>query len=796
MTSEHDSGNFDAWFCRSTGHAPYPYQRELATRDAFPARLEIPTGMGKTQAVLGAWLWRRRFASPLIHERTPRRLVYCLPMRVLVVQTTDVARAMIEGAGLRDDIATTVIMGGEADAPETSPWDVHPERDAIVIGTQDMLISRALNRGYAMSRYRWPIPFGLLNNDCLWVVDEPQLLGAGLPSTAQLHAFRARRFGAFGPTGTLWLSATLDRAWLRTVDCRAEDTDDVVQLTPSDLEDERVQRLRAAAKRIERAPVRLGEADKLAKLIRDKHRPGTRTLVILNTVARAKEVFGKLRALASGPRRQAKQATASAAAPALVLLHSQFRPEDRRAHERAALSDPTEPGTIVVTTQVVEAGVDITSATLFTELAPWASLVQRFGRCNRGAEADDARVFWIDVKPNVSERDAAPYQLSALFAGRAGIEKLDGSASPAAIAAARVSLGDAPLTHVVRARDLLDLFDTTPDLAGADVDVSRFVRDATDRDVHVFWRSFDDAPKDEADPGTNELCSAPIADVRNWLKQRPAWRWDAVDGRWIAVRPEQVYPGLELLLRSSHGGYDAELGWSPDSRNHVPVVTVVPSRRDRREGDDPLSGQRRAFQALTEHSSEVAERADRIATAVGCLAALRDTFVRAARYHDAGKVHAVFQKTMAGPPGGPWAKSERSHRHERRGFRHELASALLALENGESDLLAYLVASHHGKVRIRIRSNPDEKGPRENGRLFAKGVWHGERVGPVDLGDGLRVPETAMNLEYMLMGDSPDGKTSWTARTLRLLEELGPFRLAYLEALLRAADERASGGLP
>ena len=41
-----------------------------------------------------------------------------------------------------------------------------PKRPAILIGTQDMLLSRALNRGYGMSRYRWPMHFGLLNNDC------------------------------------------------------------------------------------------------------------------------------------------------------------------------------------------------------------------------------------------------------------------------------------------------------------------------------------------------------------------------------------------------------------------------------------------------------------------------------------------------------------------------------------------------------------------------------------------------------------------------------------------------------
>jgi CRISPR-associated endonuclease/helicase Cas3 len=79
-------------------------------------------------------------------------------------------------------------MGGE----EKTDWDLYPEHDAIFIGTQDMLLSRVLNRGYGMSRYRWPMHFGLLNNDCLWVMDETQLMGVGVEtSLGQFCDFRA-----------------------------------------------------------------------------------------------------------------------------------------------------------------------------------------------------------------------------------------------------------------------------------------------------------------------------------------------------------------------------------------------------------------------------------------------------------------------------------------------------------------------------------------------------------------------------------------------------------------------------
>ena len=62
----------------------------------------------------------------------------------------------------------------------------------------------------------------------------------------------------------------------------------------------------------------------------------------------------------------------------------------------------------------------------------------------------------------------------------------------------------------------------------------------------------------------------------------------------------------------------------------------------------------------------------------------------------------------------------------------------------------------------------------------------------MDLGEGLRVPETDLDLSIARIGLSSQERRSWLDRSTALLDWLGPFRLAGLEALLRAADMRAS----
>ncbi len=114
----------------------------------------------------------------------------------------------------------------------------------------------------------------------------------------------------------------------------------------------------------------------------------------------------------------------------------------------------------------------------------------------------------------------------------------------------------------------------------------------------------------------------------------------------------------------------------------------------------------------------------------------------------------------------------------------------LLFDDVDADLVCYLVAAHHGRVRLAIRSIPGEEAPPDmKGARVALGVVDGDEVPPVRVGD-IDLAATILDLDAMNMG----GPDSWATMALGLRDhpDLGPFRLATLEALVRLADWRAS----
>ncbi|GIK35058.1 MAG: hypothetical protein BroJett010_16170 [Gammaproteobacteria bacterium] len=797
--------NQNAAFSRFFGAAtaskqPYDYQCRLAA-NPWCDLLNVPTGMGKTAGVTLAWLWKRGWREGGRHvdidAATPRRLVWCLPMRVLVEQTRDniqswLVKLGIHGKAGEGKVSVHVLMGGEDDL---GSWAEYPEEDMILIGTQDMLLSRALMRGYGMSRYLWPVHFSLLHNDCLWVYDEVQLMGAGLSTSAQLEAFR-RSFAPARNSRSLWVSATLHPKWLTTVDLRPH-VDFLRPLVISDADEKQAGERLNAVKSLRAATFRLDEdnskqnaeryLDMLCAEVLARHDASAQTLVILNNVSRAQRLFQRLR------KARADRAD--------LLIHARFRPAER-AEQARRLRDESGADRIVVATQAIEAGVDVSSRVMITELAPWSSMVQRFGRCNRYGEHNQtgAHIFWIDVE---SEKTLVlPYASDSLEAARTRLGSL-GSVSPQGLPETD---DDRPLTAVLRRKDLLDLFNTDPDLSGFDVDISDYIRDSGTPGVQVFWRAFGDDPSRpelQPRPRRDELCPVSIGQITVFAKRKDVvlWHWDALVGEWVKLaRDRNPRPGMVLLARSSDGGYDPAIGFEASIRKPVDVLPSFASERDgsRDYADDWRSRQNRPV-GLAEHLAHVAGQAAQLCMAVG-ERTHGDAVVRAGRWHDLGKLHAVFQNSMyrCRPPADPTlplAKSDCSGamRHARPFFRHELASMLgwLAQHDGEqdADLIAYLILAHHGKVRMSLRAMPTEQAGADV-RRFARGVHEGDSLPPLAF-DGERSDAVTLELGIMEIGLGRQGP-SWSERALRLLDQFGPFRLAWLESLVRLADWRAS----
>jgi CRISPR-associated endonuclease/helicase Cas3 len=120
---------------------------------------------------------------------------------------------------------------------------------------------------------------------------------------------------------------------------------------------------------------------------------------------------------------------------------------------------------------------------------------------------------------------------------------------------------------------------------------------------------------------------------------------------------------------------------------------------------------------------------------------------------------------------------------------------VLALSEEDFDLVAFLVASHHGKVRASMHATPaDQDATARLGVVTIRGLRDGDALPPIPFGsdaDAL-LPATTIDLSPASMGLSARTGASWADRVLGLVARLGPFQLAWLEALLRAADVRAS----
>ena len=828
-----------AHFRAIVGHDPWPWQRELYAAlvgGNVPDSVGIPTGAGKTITVLMLLLARLR------NRDLPTRVVYIVDRRAIVDQTAAAVGAWVERIAQRPALARAfdacaafpaerpvglgVLRGGLAD---DGAWRLDPARPAVVVGTVDMIGSRLMFAGYGDGRWSRPLHAGLLGHDAMVVLDEAHLAPAMeglLGAIARLRSGEAFRTMTLSATGTA--------------------TGTGLGLTRADLACESVRRRLHARKRLRFEAA----ADPRARVTRLcgaalAHRTGA-VAVFVERVADATRIARRLvHALGSqGPERVALLTGTlrgrERGALAAGAVWRRFRPDRDRMRE--------QPAAYLVATAAGEVGVDLDADHAVMDLSTVHSMIQRLGRVNRVGAGEatitvvfaesDAEAPAAAAKSWRERRDAARQRTLALLRGLPEV-------SPAALHALDAHTVEACTVREVEPARLdaavVEAFAATSSaLPRPPVGVYlRGVAEApVSADTYCAWR------RDVADlaalgahaaarvlafhrPRAEELARVPTPVARRLVARALARRAGRALPMVVAGPGGEVFAALvedaaalpplahaTVLLPPDAGGLtpaglpDPEAGVEvadvaddehrvryvhcpgtphdedgADTRTlprwldtalelRLPIVHAERSEAAarvlvyaRRRPD--VSPHRDEAPTVDAHCARVAAAARRIATALGLRDGLVEALEAAGRFHDRGKTRAAWQRAAGARGGGaPLAKARRGafRREWLGGYRHEfgsLADAERALpaDTPHRELTLHLVAAHHGWARPGF---PD------------RAQWDPDDASHANEARAVRTAH----------------------RFARLQARYGPWRLAWLEALLKAADARVSSAAP
>lgn len=254
-----------------------------------------------------------------------------------------------------------------------------------------------------------------------------------------------------------------------------------------------------------------------------------------------------------------------------------------------------------------------------------------------------------------------------------------------------------------------------------------------------------------------------------WAPRKRLWMRDAsiavdpsaaddfeVSEAWVAEDVEELRAVCEMAATSLLGN-----GWELVAAGGTAERGVLVARQRRTRAVESAEGDRASVGyaqpvTLDQHLGDAARWARMLCDRL-CLDEHRAAIVHAAGVHDLGKDRPWWQRAIGVTEPPPLAKSGRSafDHAVNAGYRHELGSLIDLLRQSASptDLVAHLVAVHHGHGRP----------------TFAV-----DAAGPASVGDR-------------------EGVISAAARRFAdLHQQFGAWQLAYLEALVKAADALAS----
>jgi len=326
------------------GNGPRDYQSRVA--EALWRRQNViiraPTGAGKTLSVLVPYVYDREAIGV-------RRLIYALPLRSLATSIFNEARKLC-GSRFR----VTMQTGEQPDDPYFNDGDV-------IVTTYDQLLSGLLCGPYGLSPMQYNVNAACVAGN-LVVFDEFHLMEisrAFLSGIVFLSMFAEI-------TRSVWMTATATGA--TTDELRHQLGALSVEL--SDVEQQALYSGMGIRRVLRKHDHVLAARDVLDCA-------SGPTLVVVNQVKRAQSLYHDVINFA-GER--------GFPCDRIRLIHGRFFQRDRDVKQQFLseyFAKQRNGPAIVIATQVVEAGLDLSAADLLTEVCPMNALVQRAGRCAR-----------------------------------------------------------------------------------------------------------------------------------------------------------------------------------------------------------------------------------------------------------------------------------------------------------------------------------------------------------------------------------------------------------------------------
>ncbi len=363
-----ESTNIKSLYKSITGFAPYQYQLKVAELllSGKNVILTVPTGAGKTWASIMPFLYAQQTGK----FDFPQKMIYSLPLRTLAnsiySDVSEVLQKKIQFEGL------TSINTGEYKNDE------HFESD-IIFSTIDQTLSNFLCFPLSLSKRQANLNAGALIGSYL-VFDEFHLLDPKLSMSTTI--------------GMLRILGNLSRFCIMTATLSNDCIENLkIALDPQErcnIEVVSINDFQEDAAKINSLKIPEGHEAKKTVIVKDEtinvqtilklHQ--NKTIVICNRVEKAQQLYNEIVASDLTDFQNLSGLKKSN----IICLHSHFFDEDRKQKEgdlKRIFGNKNEESAILISTQVIEAGMDISCETMHVEISPVNSFLQRAGRCAR-----------------------------------------------------------------------------------------------------------------------------------------------------------------------------------------------------------------------------------------------------------------------------------------------------------------------------------------------------------------------------------------------------------------------------